>query len=275
MIRHYSATEWNVVDRTTNPTAFVDYLDAVQNQEGVRAYKRQTFTLLGLRPGDQVLDVGCGAGDDVQAMARLVAPIGHAVGVDASQTMIQEAQRRSEGLGLPVEFITGDARRLDFDNCTFTCARADRVFQHLEDPVQALAELVRVTRRGGRVVVADTDWGTLAVDGPDPATTQALVSEVAAAIRNPWSGRQLVGMFRRAGLEEIEAIPATALITDYALADNLFHLSEGMRRARERGLVTNEAATNWSRWQLEADAAGRFCCILTLVMVAGRRTQHA
>ena len=49
-MRHYSATEWNVVDRTTDPTAFVDYLDAVQNQEGVRAYKRQTLTCLVFAP---------------------------------------------------------------------------------------------------------------------------------------------------------------------------------------------------------------------------------
>jgi ubiquinone/menaquinone biosynthesis C-methylase UbiE len=236
---------------------------------------RCLIDLCELSPDDQVLDVGCGAGDDVQAMARLVAPIGRVVGLDSSQTMVEEARRRSEGLGLPIDFISGDAHMLDFGDGTFSCARADRVFQHLEDPKRALAELVRVTKRGGCIVVADTDWGTLAVDGPDPATTQALVSEVGAAIRNPWSGRRLFGMFRRAGLEEVQAVPATAVITDYARADNLFHLSEGMRRARERGLVTTEAATNWSRWQLEADAAGRFCCIITLIIAAGRRPQHA
>jgi len=271
---HYSATEWAVVDRTNDPNAFVDYLDAVQRQEGVKAYKRQTFTLLDLRSGDKVLDVGCGAGDDVQAMARLVAPIGRAVGIDSSQTMIEEARRRSDGLGLPVDFFTGDAHQFEFDDGVFSCARADRVLQHLENPNRALAELIRVTERGGRIVVADTDWGTLAVDGPDPTTTKALVSEIGAAIRNPWMGRQLFGMFRRAGLEDVKASPATAVVTDYSLADNLFHLSEGMRKARERGLVTQEAATNWTRWQLEADAAGRFCSILTLIMVAGRRPQH-
>jgi ubiquinone/menaquinone biosynthesis C-methylase UbiE len=269
MMRQYSATEWAVVDKSAEPNAFVDYLDAVQQQAGVQAYKRQTFTMLNMRPGDHVLDVGCGAGDDVRALARLVGLSGRVVGVDSSRTMVEEARRRSDGL--PIEFAVGDAHRLDFADHTFASTRADRVFQHLEHPKQALAELVRVTRRGGRVVVADTDWGTLAIDGSDQTTTRMITDEVGAAIRNPWSGRQLFGMFRRAGLEEVQAVPATAVITDYATADSLFHLSEGLRRARNRDLVTHEAASNWSRWQLEADAAGRFCAILTLIMVAGRR----
>lgn len=271
MLCRLSATDWIEVDRAANPGAFVGYLDAVASHDAVRAYKQQTFTLLGLRSGDCVLDVGCGTGDDAQPLASLVAPDGCVIGVDASVTMVEEARRRSSGLDLPLEFRTGDAHRLDFADGTFDGARADRVFQHLDDPEQALAELIRVTKRGGRIVVADTDWGTLAVDGPDRETTRSVLAEIDAAIRNPWIGRQLFGLCRSAGLVEVAVIAGTAVTTDYAQADKLFHLGDGARRARASEAITEEQAVRWTRWLEEASVAGRFCCALTGFIVAGRR----
>jgi len=271
MLCRSSATDWVELDRSANPGAFVGYLDAVDRHDAVQAYKQQAFTLLGLHPGDRVLDVGCGTGDDARALASLVAPGGCIIGVDASTTMIEEARRRSRGLGLPLEFHVGDAHRLAFAGGTFDGARADRVFQHLDDPEQALSELIRVTRPGGRIVIADTDWGTLAVDGPDPETTRSVLAEIAAAIRNPWIGRQLFGLCRRAGLADVTVAAGTAVVTDYAQADKLFHLGEGMRRARATGAISEEDASHWTRWLAEADAADRFCCAVTGFIVSGRQ----
>jgi ubiquinone/menaquinone biosynthesis C-methylase UbiE len=271
MLSRISVADWVEVDRTADPGAFVGYLDAVSGHDAVRAYKEQTYALLGLRPGDRVLDVGCGTGDDARALARFVAPGGWVVGVDASETMIEEARRRNRGGGLPIEFRTGDAHSLEIPPETFVGARADRVFQHLDDPEQALTELIRVTKPGGRIVVADTDWGALVVDGPDRETTSAVLAEVAAAIRNPWIGRQLFGMFGKAGLREVTVVAGTAVVNTFAQADKLFHLCEGARRARERGAMTEAAFEDWMHGIAETDRAGRFCCAVTGFIVAGQR----
>jgi ubiquinone/menaquinone biosynthesis C-methylase UbiE len=191
--------------------------------------------------------------------------------VDASETMVEEARRRSREGGLPIEFRTGDAHCLEFPDGTFDGARADRVFQHLDDPERALAELIRVTRPGGRIVVADTDWGALVVDGLDREMTSAVLAEVAAAIRNPWMGRQLFGMFGKSGLAEVKVIAGTAVVTNFSQADKLFHLGEGVRRANENGAMSDEAAARWMREIAEMDRAGRFCCAVTGFIVAGRR----
>lgn len=102
------------VDRATRPETFVRFLDTVTGIEAVQAYKRRSYNLLRLRAGNHVLDVGCGTGDDVRAMASKVGPSGRAVGIDNSQVMISEAKKRSAGLGLPVEFRTGTATDLPF-----------------------------------------------------------------------------------------------------------------------------------------------------------------
>ena len=103
----------------------------------------------------------------MRAMVSRVLPSGRVVGVDNSQIMINEAQKRSTSLGLPVEFRRGDVTGLPFDNGVFDATRADRVFQHLADPEKALHEMIRVTRPGGTVGVLDPDWETLVVDSPN------------------------------------------------------------------------------------------------------------
>jgi hypothetical protein len=98
-----------------------------------------------------------------------------------------------------------------------------------------------------------------------------VLAEITARIRNPWIGRELLALCRRAGLADVKDVAGTAVITDYAQADTLFHLSDGLRRAREKQSVTEDEAARWTHSLEDAAAAGRFCCALSGFIVAGRR----
>ena len=89
------ATEFGSVDRAAGPEAFVKYLDTVTGLEAAQAYKQRSYELLNLKPGHRVLDVGCGTGDDVCAMAKIVGLSGRVVGIDNSEVMIAEAKKPS------------------------------------------------------------------------------------------------------------------------------------------------------------------------------------
>jgi len=105
------------------------------------------------QPGERWLDVACGTGAVSRALAGRA---GSVVGVDATPAMLEVARRETAAAGLStVEFTEGDATRLAFAGGTFDGAVCRFAFHHLAVPGRVLAELARVVRPGGVVVVAD------------------------------------------------------------------------------------------------------------------------
>jgi ubiquinone/menaquinone biosynthesis C-methylase UbiE len=253
------------------PEGCVQYLDSVSGTDAAQAYKRQVLNFLALQDGDHVLEVGCGTGDDVRVMAGLVGSKGRVVGVDSSTTMIAEARKRGEGLGLPIEYRVGDAHHLDFADNSFHGCRADRTFQHLERPETALAEMLRVSRSGGRIVVVDPDWETLVVDAPDVSVTRKILNIRGDTVRNAWIGRHLFSLFREAGLVHIAVAPMAFGWTDYTLVDGMFAFEGSAQNAVKAGAVSSQEADTWLSHLKEARQKQIFFAGLTLFVVAGRK----
>src|SRR5207244_6702239 len=134
-------------------------------------------------------------GDDVRTLAQTVGSKGRVVGVDSSETLVAEARKRTQGTNLPVEFYAGSIYKLEFADNTFDGCRADRVFMHLDNPKQALAEMVRVGKKQGTVYVYDPDWETLVVDASEHAVTRKVLNYNCDDTRNGWIGGQLAGKF--------------------------------------------------------------------------------
>jgi ubiquinone/menaquinone biosynthesis C-methylase UbiE len=264
------------VDRTTDLGFFVHYLDTASAHEQVQAFKRRTFELLGVKPGSHLLDLGCGPGDDGRALAQMVGRTGRVVGVDSSGAMITEARKRAEGLTLPVEYIVGDAHRLDFADSTFDGCRAERVFQHVDNPQQVLREMARVIRPGGWVVVLDPDFETLIIDTHDDTHDRALTRRILnfrcdQIVRNGWIGRQLPALFRAAQLSDVTVTAETWLPTEYTLAAQVLRLREHTERAREAGVVSAAEAVSWLGALEEVGKTGRFFAAMTFFFVSGRK----
>jgi ubiquinone/menaquinone biosynthesis C-methylase UbiE len=217
------------------------------------------------------LEVGCGTGDDARAMAQLVGPGGAVVAVDNNPHMIAEARRRAEGMDLPIEFRLGDAAQLDLPDACFDGCRTERVLLHVPDPRAVIAEMVRVTRPGGRVVCCEPDLGTLIVDAPDRATTRTVLALVAERHQQPWIGRQLSGLFKAAGLVDVTTVLLGGVLAELGYTDRAFALRGTAEGAAEAGLVAADAAAAWVRGLDEAEAAGRFFGAITTFLVSGRK----
>lgn len=266
-----SIGDWSRVDDAADPDAYRSYLDAVTGVDAIEAVKRRSYDLLDLDTGARVLDVGCGTGEDVVAVADRVGESGAVVGVDASEEMVAAARERHAG-ETRVSFRVADAEALPFDDGAFDAARADRVLQHLERPEHALSELRRVTRPGGRVAVVDSDWGTLTVDAAAEVAdlSDRLSAPTWGCARNGRIGRRLRRLAVAAGLSDVDVEAGTLVLTHFDAADEVLGLRGRVDRMTAAGELSTAERDRWLDALRRADDAGTFTASLCLFTVTGR-----
>jgi SAM-dependent methyltransferase len=180
-------------------------------------YLRMVRTLLEeaqLRPGEAVLEVGCGSGVLDRWLARRTAGAHHVIGVDINPYLLREARAlaRQEGLEGAIEFRDGNAESLPFSDNSFDVAMSVTVIEEV-DADRMLAEMVRVTKPGGRVAIV-----ARAIDMPF-LRNLALSADLKAKTEAPGGGVAAHGcadasLYRRmhhAGLTEVKMLPQLAV----------------------------------------------------------------
>ncbi len=246
---------------TTDPGFALRFFDAGNQLAAIRALKPIMLDQLALHRGLQVLEVGCGAGDDVRTIARRVGAEGNVLGIDASASIVAEASRRTDGRNLPVRYRVGDALALDLpDACVDRC-RAERLLMHVNGaPATVVGELARVLRPGGRAVVFDFDWDALVIDGAERELTRRIVRSYSDGVPNGWVGRALPRLLRDAGLTEINVIPHAV---DIPFDFFGWVLSGHLDAALAAGTYAPEELIRW--WD-ELDAAHEHGCFFAAIL---------
>jgi ubiquinone/menaquinone biosynthesis C-methylase UbiE len=249
------------VDADERRHQFSEYLERVARL--IALEKVHSHDLMEPSPGKVLLDVGCGRGDDVRALADRVSPTGRVIGIDRSATLIHDA--RLAGPVRNADFQLADGHQLPFADDTFDAARVERTLQHVESPRRVLEEMVRVVRPGGIVVASEPDWGTLTIDSGDRTSTRELLGTLCDEhIRNGWIGRQLMALFTGLGLSSIEVHPATLVLRSLPVALEILGLSDVADRAPE-----------WLSDLAERDTRTSFFASITGFTVTARVSQRA
>ncbi|HEX4224784.1 MAG TPA: methyltransferase domain-containing protein [Pseudonocardiaceae bacterium] len=177
----------------------------VRNHAARTAASSAAYLLPLLRPGLNLLDVGCGPGSITIDLAAAVAP-GRVRGVEITETPLPEARRAAAEREVDVEFAVDDAYRLTDPDDSYDVTHAHQVLQHLSEPVAALREMRRVTRPGGVVAVRDADYGAFTWWPADQRLDTWLELYRAVAHGNdadPDAGRRLLAWAHEAGFTEV------------------------------------------------------------------------
>lgn len=217
----------------------------------IRRLRQWTHDTLAAQPGEYAVDVGSGTGSEAMAFAEAVGDRGTAIGVEPDPQLRAGAERRAAEDGSTARFVPGDAYGLPFGADTFDVALCERVFQHLTTPARATAEIARVLRPGGRVVVIDSDWGTAIVHPGDRQVVHHIIETLIDRTTNPFSGRRLSGLLTKAGLV-IDEVGSHTLVQDASAGAGAL-VPRVSAMAVARGAITEEQRQNLLN-ELEAGA---------------------
>ncbi|UCG72758.1 MAG: bifunctional demethylmenaquinone methyltransferase/2-methoxy-6-polyprenyl-1,4-benzoquinol methylase UbiE [Chromatiales bacterium] len=184
-----------------------------------RLWKRFTIARTALRPGQRALDVAGGTGDLAAGMAHRVGPAGLVVLSDINHAMLLEGRRRllDRGIVGNLRLVQGNAERLPFPNGAFDCVTIGFGLRNVTDKAAALADMARVLKPGGRLLVLEFsrpalkvvrplyDWYSFNVLprlGAAVAGDAASYQYLAESIRVHPDQETLLGMLNDAGLED-------------------------------------------------------------------------
>lgn len=134
-----------------------DLLERVpESSAGSFAGVANPFSLGPLQPGEQVLDLGSGAGTDSLVAAQMIGPTGRVTGIDMTPEMVATAQAGARAMGAEnVKFLGGEAEELPFRDGSFDVVISNGVIDLIPDKEAVFSELYRVLRPGGRLQLAD------------------------------------------------------------------------------------------------------------------------
>lgn len=164
------------------------------------------FARVGLPPGGRVHELGCGTGVVCRALARHL-PDARISGSDLSGDLVQRAARiaSAEGLGR-IRFARADGQSTGGEAASYDVVLGHTVLSHVPDPAAFLAEALRLTRPGGRVVIHDGDYASFAFDSGS-AELDRTMPEVymSVVVANPYVMRALPRLVAQAGatLEDV------------------------------------------------------------------------
>jgi SAM-dependent methyltransferase len=214
-----------------------------------RAMFRTLIDLMAPQPGEAILEVGCGAGSLVRLLARRLGAANPITAMDANPYLLREAAAltAAQGQGGGIRFTHGNAEALPFADGSYDCVFSVTVLEEC-DAERAIAEMVRVTRPGGRIgiVVRALDmrqWWNLDL----PETLRCKVERPPYSVaRNGVADRSLYRRLRRAGLEGLVCFPT--LVT-------LDRPGGPIWRNREDHVFSQLSAEELRLWQAERDRA--------------------
>lgn len=167
-----------------------------------------------IKAGDTVLDVGCGTGNLTMTAKSAVGKSGKVYGIDAAPEMIELAQKKARQEGIEVTFEIGLVEKIPFPNASFDVVINRLMIHHLPDDLkhQAFAEILRVLKPGGSLLVADFR-----------PPTNPLVNHIASALVGPEMMRiniaSILPMLKTAGFQNITSGPTRSAFLAFVSAE--------------------------------------------------------
>lgn len=189
-------------------------LSMIYQTDDIREMQRQYRVWFDPRPGEKILDVGCGTGINDIGLSKLVGPSGKIVGIDNSEAMLAVA--RAKAAAPNIEYQLKSVEEMDFPEDSFDGVVCTQVLGYVSAPVQVIRSMLRVVKPGGRVFISETDWDTLMYSVPDKELQRKVTMSFSDHQGDGWTGRRLYSLCIQAGAKQIELHPYVIHNAEYS-----------------------------------------------------------
>ncbi|MEM1366702.1 MAG: methyltransferase domain-containing protein [Cyanobacteria bacterium P01_H01_bin.15] len=266
----YLATGFRAVDSSRDLGKLSACLHFIEELPSFASYKTKSIERLYLKSGDVAVDLGCGLGFDVAKLARVLSPNGKAIGVDASEQLLNAA-RQSFSYIDDIEFKQGDIHDLELPSNSIDGIRVDRVLQHVRDPQKVISEMVRVLKPEGWLVCAEPDWSTFVIDAEDDRIVDLVSEKWKNGFQNPWIGRQLLRRIREEKLQNTWVEGFVLLADGLSAVDSIYDLFSTVNKLKEHGLETSIELQEWVNQLRMRESIHGVTASVTLFLVGGQK----
>jgi arsenite methyltransferase len=213
--------------------------------------RRALLEMLDLSAGQHVLDVGSGNGILVREMLEIVGPNGRVCGADSSEPMVEMAT----AICPSGEFLKANATDLPFEDQSFDAVTASQLLCFVAEVDKALAEMFRVLRPGGRLVILDSDWGSLVWNTRHPSLMNRTIELLTGPYADAHVPRTLSRRLIEAGFR-IQERTAFAIVNWEPAPDTYAQQTVGFV---ESMMAASDAFTekDWTTWIADQEATSR------------------
>jgi arsenite methyltransferase len=246
-------------------------LDEAYLGSDFRMRRRANLTAIDPRPGEHVVDIGCGNGLMLPELARTVGPGGQVTGIDPSEDMLASARRLCHDRP-NVAIAAGNAATLPLEDRVADKAVSVQVFEYLENVDGALAEIARILRPGGLLAIGDMHFGTLVWHSREPERMAAMLAAWDGHVVHTAIPPLLPPAMERNGF-------AVERITGFTITDHVLR-PDGLAAimlvlvaayAVENGHADEATARAWADEQQRLAHEGEFFFSMTHFVVAARK----
>jgi SAM-dependent methyltransferase len=247
---------WGRLNDVSDLSPILTILDALP--DGFRTARRTMIARLGLTSTSRVLEAGSGPGTALPDLVEHVGINGRIIGIDPTRALVVEAQSRARAAGITqAEYAVGDIREIAQPDASLDAVFCDKILVHVSPIATALAELVRVTRKGGRVGAVEWFSQGMTIAADYARTRQVLDGSAPAGALNPLAPLELERHFADAGLAAVES--GSILAESHRLLPGLeIMLRRRVAQAVELRAISQEAGDAWIAELAARDTRGDF-----------------
>ena len=251
----------------------VQFLEDQAHFPDQRAINDRLIEELHLKQGEIWLEVGSGSGALCRQAASRLGPHGVIVGMDSAFLTIPPAisYARLQGIQHGMRFLVGNGAQIPCPAGTFDGAFAARLLLNVDQPDAIVSEMGRVVKPGCAIVLMDWDFETITVNHSRVELTRKILHWRADHYgSNSWSGRQLAGRLKKAGLREIQILPLVSFGLDDQSA-MYYALTRAAQAALNGGGISEMEHQSWMG-ELEQKAAnGDFFASINYYIASGHK----